>query len=218
MSDVATPWSVSFSDGSGNAFIFRSKDGGAEFHYLPVDVAHSSSGTYSGGTQRTGDLDDDAQRELWLLVARGESATSEHSVHRAKGTGAFHVETPAGAREFVLKRGPSLKAFEAFADAFRGAPAGSKQVFIGVAQNAKVGAVLVTDGGDVWVDLPEWPDALTGKKLRVRGRFATHNDLPVFVARPGEPQRAGIPMPEGTDLDAASARRVLEDLEWEVVE
>jgi hypothetical protein len=42
------------------------------------------------------------------------------------------------------------------------------------------------------------------------------HDLPVFVQKPGEPPRQGIPVPEGTDLHAASRRYVVRDATWSV--
>jgi hypothetical protein len=42
------------------------------------------------------------------------------------------------------------------------------------------------------------------------------HDLPVFVQKPGEPPLQGIPVPEGTDLHAASRRYVVRDATWSV--
>ncbi len=85
----------------------------------------------------------------------------------------------------------------------------------GTAQNHKVGAAVATDQGDVYVaGLDRWPDGWSGQAVIVVGRLDTRNDLPVFVQRPDQPIRAGIPVPEGTDLEAASRRRVIEQATW----
>jgi hypothetical protein len=218
----ATPWTVSYSDGSGNGFVFRGAAAGATFDYLPVDPARSSSGTYSGGAPRSGDIEPDGVEGLWSLVEKCGAASAEHTPDRSKGTGAFDIETSTGTRTFILTLGsPCRKEFEAFAKAYRGAPAGAalpeRHSYEGVARNAKSGAVLVTQDGEIWVDLHEWPDELYGQKLRVTGRYEARSDLPVFIAIEGEPAVAGIPVPEGTDLGAAATRKVLIDLKWEVI-
>ena len=69
----------------------------------------------------------------------------------------------------------------------------------------------------VWVNLSAWPDDVLGKKVKVSGFYQTQNDLPVFLRVPGEPIKAGIPVPPGTDLEKASARKVLDVKNWEVV-
>ncbi len=217
-----TPWSVSFSDGSGNGFVFRGTPDATTFNYLPVDPARSSSGTYSGGSPRSGALDDDGAQALWELVLRCRDAKSEHATTRSKGTGAFDLSAPGGNSSFLLALGSAcLRDFGTFARSYRGAPApaaATSQTFEGVARNAKSGALLITDDAEIWVDLPEWPDAAYGKRVKVTGHFGAREDLPVFVPEEGQPAVAGIPVPAGTDLKAAATRRVLMDIKWEVLE
>jgi hypothetical protein len=56
-----------------------------------------------------------------------------------------------------------------------------------------------------------WSPELPGSHVRVEGVVAEQSDLPVFHPRPGEPEQQGIPVPEGTSLDEARKRLVLED-------
>jgi hypothetical protein len=49
-----------------------------------------------------------------------------------------------------------------------------------------------------------------GARVRVQGVVAERADLPVFIPKPGEEPIQGIPVPEGTDLEKARRRFVLE--------
>jgi hypothetical protein len=75
--------------------------------------------------------------------------------------------------------------------------------------DAHVG-VAFSDAGreDMWNELPG------GARVRVRGVVRGRSDLPVFEARDGELPHAGIPVPEGTDLEAARRRLVIEGAEF----
>jgi hypothetical protein len=94
--------------------------------------------------------------------------------------------------------------------------------FEGVATQAKMGPmVLLDDGNTIWVDLGdhgEWPNEVLGKRVVVEGVFKTRADLPVFESKAGDLPRAGIPVPPGTDLQAASRRQVLVQVTWKQVE
>ena len=77
------------------------------------------------------------------------------------------------------------------------------------------------DGNTLWVDLgnhQEWPDEVLGKRVAVEGVFENWNDLPVFESKAGDLPRAGMPVPPGTDLKAASQRQVLSQITWEIVQ
>jgi hypothetical protein len=78
----------------------------------------------------------------------------------------------------------------------------------GKAEEAKEGALLIgKDGEQTWIDgAKNWP---RGKRVRVSGKVIEKHDRPVFVPKKGEPQSAGIPVPEGTDLHAASHRYLI---------
>jgi hypothetical protein len=56
-----------------------------------------------------------------------------------------------------------------------------------------------------------------GVRVEVRGIVRERKDLPVFIQRPDEPIMQGMPMPEGTDLDQARRRLVIEDVAVTVV-
>jgi hypothetical protein len=101
---------------------------------------------------------------------------------------------------------------------------GKEITVVGWAVNSKIGALLVGDGLDLWIeDLAGWPDGYyeggeRGKKVKVTGILEQDHGLPVFVPREGEPVVQGIPVEEGTDLEKASLRYVLKNAKWEPVE
>jgi hypothetical protein len=80
---------------------------------------------------------------------------------------------------------------------------------IGVARNAKSGAVLVLDGGAVYYldKLDEWPTAVIGKRVSVTGNLVERKLAPDPVVGPNGEQSAGM---YGTST-------VIEDPQWEVV-
>jgi hypothetical protein len=89
----------------------------------------------------------------------------------------------------------------------------------GTAWDAKLGALLRTEEGDIWIDgLASWPGDLHGKKVRVGGRVILKKDLPVFIRKPGQPEKTGMPVREGTDLEKASTRYLLADANWKLAE
>ena len=92
------------------------------------------------------------------------------------------------------------------------------QTIEGIAQREKVGPSVHTANGSVWVDLPDWPDHAVGKRVKVTGTFVERKDLPVFIDKPGEPIRAGMAVPEGTDLEKARTRQVLSKITWKLLE
>ena len=88
----------------------------------------------------------------------------------------------------------------------------------GIAERWKAGPGVNTGKGMVWIDLPEWPGHVVGKRVSVTGNFVERKDLPVFIDKPGQPIRAGIALPEGTDLEKARTRQVLSNIKWQLVE
>ena len=77
----------------------------------------------------------------------------------------------------------------------------------GVAGSAKTGLLLQTAEGSIYVDgLAAWPEGFEGKTVSVAGKLEERFDLPVFIKKEGVDNPAGIPVPEGTDLKAASRR------------
>jgi hypothetical protein len=105
------PWSIEYRDGSANAYSFS--DSGA-FRYRPITPAESSTGMYSGGDPRAGQLDDTTLTALWQRVRELEANTAIHGPDRNKGTGAFAITEAGPARSFIVERGPELLAFDAF--------------------------------------------------------------------------------------------------------
>lgn len=85
----------------------------------------------------------------------------------------------------------------------------------GQAADAKLGALVEMESETIWIDgLDAWPSDVAWKRVQVTGTVIERHDLPVFVQREGEPEMAGIPVPPGTDLRAASRRFLLKDARW----
>ncbi len=96
---------------------------------------------------------------------------------------------------------------------------GKRVSIVGVAREAKVGPVLVTETGAVWIgDLVRWPERVLGRRVRAEGVFAVRADLPVFVRKEGEPEKSGIPVSSPEEVAAARKRTVLTDVKWEMLE
>jgi hypothetical protein len=83
----------------------------------------------------------------------------------------------------------------------------------GEAENRKMGAAV----GELWVD-GEIPEGMNGKQVRVAGTLTRRDDLPVFVPDPKAPPKAGMPVPEGTDLEKARRRYVITKPTWTLLD
>ena len=95
---------------------------------------------------------------------------------------------------------------------------GRRVSVVGIAREAKVGPVVVTDDGIVWIgDLECWPEHVVGRRVRAEGVFALREDLPVFVRREGEPEKSGMPVSSPEEAAEARKRTVLEDARWELL-
>ena len=95
---------------------------------------------------------------------------------------------------------------------------GQQVTLEGIAEARKLGAALRGNDFDVWIDqLQGWPRDYVGQRVRVTGILEARHDLPVFIQKPGEPVAGGIPVPEGTDLHAASRRYVVRDAKWSLI-
>jgi hypothetical protein len=110
------PWSVSYHDGSGNAFQFEPTSTGdsARFSYSPVTPEQSSSGMYSGGEPASGTLDAERVRGLWKRLHQLEAETTLHAEERGKGTGSFRIVTSRRERSFIVLRGDLLRELDEF--------------------------------------------------------------------------------------------------------
>ena len=94
-----------------------------------------------------------------------------------------------------------------------------RSTYEGVAQNAKMGAVLVSeDGVRHWVELDAWPDAAVGKKVQVDAAREVRYDLPVATVGPNGEQSAGAVVEPGQTAEDAARREVLIELVWKISE
>ena len=90
---------------------------------------------------------------------------------------------------------------------------GQEVTLEGVAVDAKLGALLELPGDSIWLDRKDWPAGYYGRRVRVTGVVIRRDDLPVFIPEEGE-ERAGIPVPPGTDLREARVRYLLANPAW----
>jgi hypothetical protein len=94
----------------------------------------------------------------------------------------------------------------------------------GTAADAKLGALLQGEHDTIWIDgLDSWPEGFysggeKGKRVRVTGTVIQKDDMPVFLQKPGEPPRAGIPVCSEEELKKAKWRYLLKDAKWTVLE
>ncbi len=110
------PWTLVYADGSGNSYKFwRAADADpVRFERVPVTPEQSSSGVYSGGEARNGELAVEAVVKLWKQVAALEANAEIRAEKREMGTGQFMVTTVAGMRQFIVRRGDAVTAFDTF--------------------------------------------------------------------------------------------------------
>ncbi len=93
----------------------------------------------------------------------------------------------------------------------------------GTAVDAKLGALLLGQGTEIWIDgLDAWPVGFylggrQGKLLHVTGIVIERNDLPVFVPKEGEQPKSGIALSKESDLTKTSKRFLLKDASWEII-
>jgi hypothetical protein len=86
----------------------------------------------------------------------------------------------------------------------------------GYASGQKIGPLLQGGAWAIGVSLKDprgdaaWWALPGGSRVRVRGVVTERSDLPVFIQKKGEPIMQGMPVPEGTDLDEARRRYVLD--------
>jgi len=97
----------------------------------------------------------------------------------------------------------------------------------GKAIDYKVGAVLESKAGSIYVDKPNgsthWPNGYwngddKSKRLRVTGVVTKRDDLPVFVQRKGALPLQGIPVKSKEEAEKAKWRYLLKDTKWTVIE
>lgn len=118
----ATPWEISFADGSANLYRFwqDSAEKSARFDYAPVQTAESSSGTYSGGTAKSGELSTAEVDSIWAQVDTMRIDQNLHAETRMMGTGGFVMHMGGEEHRFIVKNGPELNAFMSTIKPFAG--------------------------------------------------------------------------------------------------
>jgi hypothetical protein len=90
--------------------------------------------------------------------------------------------------------------------------------------NQMLGASLQTEQGTIFIDgRDSWQEGFysggdRGKHLRVTGTVIKRDDVPVFVQKPGEPPRQGIPVESEAELQTAKWRFLLKEAKWTVLD
>ena len=138
-----------------------------------------------------------------------DDVRGQHGARRAARGAAFAALVACAACASAQRGGRSEE------DAVAG---GGRITVVGVARDAKLGALVETDrGATFWIaGLDSWPAEFSGKRVRVRGRAAEASDLPAFVRVPGEPEKSGIAVSSPAELAAARRRTVIHDARWEL--
>jgi hypothetical protein len=104
------------------------------------------------------------------------------------------------------------------------AQVGKRVVLEGTAANAKLGALLLTGEGQVWIDgLDYWPEEVVNaegkaQRLRVVGTLTKRDDVPVFVYRPGDPVPQGCPARTEAEREKLKWRYLVKGAKWAVLE
>jgi hypothetical protein len=96
---------------------------------------------------------------------------------------------------------------------------GQKVTLQGRAENAKLGAILEMESGEIiWMDdMKSWPNGYyteeTSKRVQVTGVLTERYDLPVY--NPSDSIiRQGVEMPEGKGVEESSHRFVITKYTW----
>jgi hypothetical protein len=86
----------------------------------------------------------------------------------------------------------------------------------GTAEETKSGPVLLAGEKMIFIDgLDSWPEQLQGKRLRVRGKVISRDDLPVYVQKPDELPRQGMPVSSEAEANKRKWRYLLQNAKWE---
>ncbi|MDP1660481.1 MAG: hypothetical protein Q8L55_01075 [Phycisphaerales bacterium] len=103
---------------------------------------------------------------------------------------------------------------------FTAADVGRTVTVEGKAENRKVGSCVEGAGKSWWVYQVEthWSQSVRGRRVRVTGVVRERSDLPVFIPKEGAWEQAGIPLPPGSDLEAARKRLVIADATWQLLD
>ena len=107
-------WRIRYGDGSANDYCFDGTGETATFVYDPVTPERSSTGFYSGGAPRSGDVESARVRELWRRVEAMATDTAKHIAEREKTSGLFWIDDGSSKRSFIIHRCDELDAFDTF--------------------------------------------------------------------------------------------------------
>ncbi len=113
-------WTLSFHDGSNNAFVVSVPVPGSigSLEYRPVRPEESSSGVYCGGEPRTVPVPASVAIRLQNWVEQLARATENHVGNRTMGSGAFSIRASASRTQFLLGPGQELADFTSFLRGF----------------------------------------------------------------------------------------------------
>jgi hypothetical protein len=85
---------------------------------------------------------------------------------------------------------------------------------IGRAENSKEAAILLTEQGTYYIrNLSYWKDEFAGKTIEVSGNIVRSNDAPLVLYDGSGIYAQGIPVYSKEEMQAASGRNWIENLE-----
>lgn len=88
----------------------------------------------------------------------------------------------------------------------------TRTVISGIASNCMEGPVIESEKGLIWIDVgptPGWSASMAGQNVTVTGRFWHRFDRPVYVQKPGDLPRQGIPVDSWLQYFVQRWRKVL---------
>ena len=91
-----------------------------QFEYTPVTVEESSSGSYSGGSAKFGELSASDVKQIWSMIDALSADEALHADTRMMGTGQFVVTAGQKSTTFIVKSGGELDEFRSFVTQFAG--------------------------------------------------------------------------------------------------
>ena len=112
----APPWTVDFSDGSGNAHRIAAEGSSsgpvASWTFDPVRPEESSSGIYSGGEPARGAASLLDAACMWLVLLSVIESGDMHAEQRNMGTGLLRITTSAGERKLIIRQSAGMRLFQ----------------------------------------------------------------------------------------------------------
>jgi hypothetical protein len=109
---INQPLQILFVDGSANRYEIKRSG----LHYDPVSVIESSSGIYSGGTEKTITYGLENFMEIYFLIEEMRNSKDLIITERVMGSGYFKIDFPDNETEFIVADCQQLTEFKMYLD------------------------------------------------------------------------------------------------------